>query len=256
MSHEQWLESAAAYALDSLDATELPEFESHLSGCAECRAAVQEFRDVAGLLVHASTPAKAPDGLRFRVASMVRAEEAQRPRRRVTMGTVLPWLAAAASLALAIGAGTWARRTSARVDDLAARVTGLNDSLTARDSVLRYLTGPEVHVVSLAAGTAKPVARVFWNHTQQRFIVTAFALPAAQPGRTYQLWAIANGKAPMSMGTFNTDAAGAATAVLPVSAEILALDFIDVCALTEEPAGGSPGPTETPRLVGSWRHTD
>jgi anti-sigma-K factor RskA len=256
MSHEQWQESAAAYALDSLDANELPEFESHLSSCAECRAAVQEFRDVAGLLVHASAPARAPHGLRFRVASMVRAEETQRPRPRATTRAVLPWVAAAASLALAIGAGTWAGRTSARVDSLAARVTGLNDSLTARDSVLRYLAGPEVHVVSLAAGGDKPVARVFWNHTQQRFIVTAFNLPAPRPGRTYQLWAIAQGTVPMSMGTFNTDASGAATVVLPVSAEILALDFIELCALTEEPAGGSPGPTETPRLTGVWRHTD
>jgi anti-sigma-K factor RskA len=256
MSHEQWLESAAAYALDSLDANELPEFRSHLSSCAECRVAVQEFREVAGLLAHSAEPAKAPDGLRFRVARLVRAEEAQRPRRRVIARTVLPWLAAAASLALAITAGTWARRTSARVDSLTARVTGLNASIAARDSVLRYLTGPEVHVVSLAAGSEKPVARVFWNHTQQRFIVTAFGLPAARPGRTYQLWAIVQGKAPMSMGTFNTDANGDATAVLPVTPDILAVDVIDLCALTEEPAGGSPGPTETPRLVGSWRHTD
>ncbi len=37
---------------------------------------------------------------------------------------------------------------------------------------------------------------------------------------------------------------------------ITGLGVIDVCALTEEPAGGSPGPTETPRLAGEWRHTD
>ena len=263
MSHDRWLESAAAYALDSLDRDERPEFESHLDNCAECRIAVQEFREVAGLLVHASPVEKAPDGLQFRVASLVR-DDARRPETRRTSTTpIIPWLAAAAALVIAIGAGVWARNASARVDALAARVADLDATLAARDvdlaerdSVLGFLTGPEVHVVSLAAGDAKPVARVFWNHTENRFIVTAFDLPPAQQGRTYQLWAIVNGKAPMSMGTFNTDASGVTTAVLEVAPEILQAGVINLCALTEEPAGGSPGPTETPRLVGEWRHTD
>ena len=86
--------------------------------------------------------------------------------------------------------------------------------------------------------------------------MTAFDLPAAPRGRTYQLWAVPKGKAPISMGTFNTDAGGRATLVLPVDPTITHLGFIDFCGLTEEPAGGSPQPTETPRLLGSWRHTD
>ena len=34
------------------------------------------------------------------------------------------------------------------------------------------------------------------------------------------------------------------------------MGFVDNCGLTEEPAGGSPQPTETPRLLGVWVHTD
>jgi hypothetical protein len=60
----------------------------------------------------------------------------------------------------------------------------------------------------------------------------------------------------MSMGTFNTDAGGRATLVLPVGQDIAALGFVDNCGLTEEPAGGSAQPTETPRLLGAWLHTD
>jgi anti-sigma-K factor RskA len=110
--------------------------------------------------------------------------------------------------------------------------------------------------VSLAGTDRPPTARVFWNHAKRQFIVLAFDLPAAPPGRTYQLWAIANGKAPMSMGTFNTNAQGRVYTVLPVDAQITSLGFVDNCGLTEEPAGGSPQPTETPRLLGAWRHTD
>jgi len=38
--------------------------------------------------------------------------------------------------------------------------------------------------------------------------------------------------------------------------EINDAGYIDNCALTLEPAGGSSQPTETPRLVGAWRHVD
>jgi hypothetical protein len=58
------------------------------------------------------------------------------------------------------------------------------------------------------------------------------------------------------MGTFNTDASGRATAILAVANVITDGGFIDLCGLTMEPAGGSSQPTETPRLVGAWRHTD
>jgi hypothetical protein len=32
--------------------------------------------------------------------------------------------------------------------------------------------------------------------------------------------------------------------------------YIDDCALTVEPGGGSAAPSEAPRLIGSWRHVD
>lgn len=245
MSDHEWLASAAPYALDALAPEERAAFETHLADCASCRAEVQAFREVAGLLAQAAPPAAPAPGLRGRVLA-----EARRVRR---LGRPVrawaPWLAAAASLVLALGAGFVARRA-------ATRVRALQAELAARDSTLASLLGPEVHVVSLAATGRQPTARVFWNHRRQLFIVTAFDLPAAPAGRTYQLWGIAKGRTPVSMGTFNTDAGGRATLVLPVDPTITQLGFIDFCALTEEPAGGSPQPTETPRLLGSWRHTD
>ncbi len=49
---------------------------------------------------------------------------------------------------------------------------------------------------------------------------------------------------------------GRATVLLPVDQRIAALGFVDNCGLTQEPSGGSPQPTETPRLLGTWRRTD
>ena len=170
------------------------------------------------------------------------------------------WLAAAAALALAAVLGSALRseraeRTAERAR-LAAELADARTQLALRDSTLAAFLGPEVHVVSLAEPSAKPTVRVFWNHTRQVFIITAQGLPAPPPGKTYQLWALRNGQQPLSMGTFASNASGRAAVVVPVSAEITAGGFIHNCALTVEPAGGSAGPTETPRLVGEWRHTD
>src|SRR5205085_826336 len=93
--------------------------------------------------------------------------------------------------------------------------------LAVRDSTLAAFMGPEVHVVSLAEPATslkrKPSLRVYWNHTRRVFIVTAFDLPALTRGRTYQLWAMRDGKPPLSMGTFAIGTHGRAARVIPVS---------------------------------------
>lgn len=258
MSHDQFLESAAAYALDSLDAIERTDFEQHLAGCAACRLAVQEYREVTGLLVHASEPVGVPPRLRERVGKLVRQEQRPTPTQRTFPGwrSSSAWLAAAAA-AFAVTAGLlWRELDTLRVTSLESQ-RELTAMTAAHDSLLADVTGPRLHFVSLMGPEGgQPVARVFWNHDRRRFVVTAFRLPPAPAGRTYQLWAIAEGHGPVSMGTFNTDAGGVATLTLPVGDEIEALGFIKACGITQEPSGGSSAPTETPRFAGEWRHTD
>src|SRR5262249_10945618 len=50
MTDHRWTELAAPYALGALDSGERVDFERHLETCAECRAEVQAFREVAGRL--------------------------------------------------------------------------------------------------------------------------------------------------------------------------------------------------------------
>lgn len=252
-AHE-WQALAAPYALGALAAEERSAFESHLAGCEACRAEVRSFVEVAGLLAYGAPAAEPPAGLRARVVAEARRVRPIASRHRTARGVA--WLAAAAGVLLAIAAGAEAWRLAGRVRALESRVAVQDSTAAVAESVLALLTGPQVHVVSLAGTGRPPSARVFWNHPRGRFVVVASDLPPAPVGRAYQLWAIAKGRAPMSMGTFNTDALGRATLVLPVSGEIAALEFVDNCGLTEEPAGGSPQPTEVPRLLGAWLHTD
>lgn len=250
MNEHAWLEAAAAYALGALDEGERAPFEAHLADCPQCRGEVATMREALDQLAYAAPAAEPPRGLRDRVLA-----EARRVRpigRRSGRG---PWLLAAASLALATALGAAFARERAAARGAAATGAEARRLLAARDSTLAALLSPEVHVVSLAATGRPPAVRVFWNHDRQVFVVMAFDLPAAPAGRTYQLWALARDAAPVSMGVFNSGPDGRATLVIPVGEGITALGLIEACALTEEPAGGSPGPTETPRLTGAWRHT-
>ena len=266
MTHEELRELGAAYALDALDAQERAAVERHLIDCEGCRAEIDTLREVAALLALA-TPAVDPariaalrrrvmaDASHVRPIIAAREEASSFPPRRPVWRQASTWLAAASLFVAVVAGAGWIEATGERAE-LAHALARTNDTLAARDSVLSAFLGPMVHVVSLSDGENKaPQARVFWNHTKHQFIVTAFHVPPAPSGKTYQLWAIRNGKAPISMGTFDSDASGRALAILPVG-NISEAGYIDNCALTLEPAGGSPQPTETPRLIGAWRHVD
>ena len=259
MTHPELVESAAAYALGALDADARGPFEAHLATCPECRAELSAHREVVGWLALAAPPARAANDAALR-ARILQEARSVRPIsagvRRRESARYLTWGAAAASLIFAAVVGQAWRRERGESERLADSLAEARADLAVRDSTLAAFFGPEVHVVSLSESAGSPAARVFWNHTRKVFIVTAFNIPTPPPGRTYQLWAIRKGKAPISMGTFDTDARGRATAMVPVPAEITDAGFIDNCALTLEPEGGSAQPTETPRLLGAWRHVD
>jgi anti-sigma-K factor RskA len=255
MTSHEWQEQAAPYALGSLSPEERRAFEAHLAGCDACRADVRAYTEVAAALAHAAPAAEPPRALRDRVLAEARRVRPIGAGTSTAPRALVPWLAAAALL-LAVGGAVVTWRLTGRVHDL-ERSLAVRDSAHAADSAaLLLLTGPDVNVVSLAGTNRAPSARIIWNHALNRFVVFAFDLPAAPAGRTYQLWAIAKGHAPLSMGTFNTDALGRARVVLTVAREIADLGVVDNCGLTEEPTGGSPQPTETPRLLGAWTRGD
>jgi anti-sigma-K factor RskA len=268
-------DAAPAYALGALDADERAAFEVHLAGCAACAADVRAHAEVAAALAHAAaggTPA--PPALRARILAEARRSRltvadggaagrpvAPPPGRaagpRPTAAARVPWLAAAASLVLAAGLGAaWGRERAARARaDLAladaVRAAGdraeLARRLAERDSLVAALTEPDVRVARLAATGAEPAMRLTWNRRRGVVIVTASALPAPGPGRTYQLWGIAGRGAPQSLGVFAPDAEGRVRAVLRVPAGAA----MDAVAVTEEPAGGSARATTAVVMAGA-----
>ncbi len=236
MTEHRRTELAAPYALGSLDPQERAEFERHLETCASCRAEVQSFREVSGLLALGVAHATPPAELRARV---LRRGRRARP-------AILPWAAAAAVvLAMLGGFGYWRVANEARV--LRTRLDVTQSQLDSTKYVVAALLDSSVAITDLAATGKAPSMRLYWNRARHIVVVAAFDLPPAPAGRTYQLWAIEKGRAPVSVGTFNSAPSGRTVVTLQMPAGVQP----EVSAVTEEPAGGSPQPTQQPFLIGS-----
>ena len=277
MTAHGWLEHAAPYALGALDESDRASFEEHLASCDVCAAEVRELRNVAGLIAMAAPSVSPPTTLRDRILADARRvrpirsaatdavqgvralEPPGRPgvlpaRRR--WSTMVPWLAAAAAVVIAVYLGQQARkertaRATAEQALASARLTldSTGSALARRDSLIQLLVSPDVQAVTVSGSGPAPSAKYFLDRRAGRVIIAASALPPAAPGRTYQLWGIETGKLPVSLGTFNTDSSGRALASVAVPAGLR----IAVTAVTDEPSGGSPQPTTTPFLAATWK---
>lgn len=271
MSDPHWADLAAAYVLETLDEHERVAFEERLATDTALQEEVRVQWELVAALADAVPRRTPPSALRARVLSEassirpigsapsdgsgargnVRGGSSARGHR----GARAPWLAAAAALVVAVGLGVVAQRLEERRAALQDRLVAIQAALdqaraevVERDSLLATFMGPSVRSATLAATGQPPSARVFWNTETSNLLVTVFDLPPAPTGRVYQLWGIAGDDPPVSLGTFQTSADG--RAVLQRAAPPGAA--FDLGAVTEEPAGGSPQPTSTPFLLGSW----
>jgi len=256
MNHDQSLEQADLYALGALDGRELAEFEAHLATCAICTERLRETREALVTLPRSLPPVAPPPALRARIVERVAAEPRvtpaparRRPERRRTR--VIWWagwagLAAAAALLLVVNAQL--RATRQELQALQGRVATLQTVLAQREEALRFLSDPNVRYVSLGGLKPTPEASAWllWNPTSRQGLLLARGLPAAPPGKAYELWALA-GSQPVPAGVFGVDERGRALFRLP---QLPAGQTFDAFAVTLEPAGGVPQPTGPMHLLG------
>src|SRR5215510_2596554 len=85
MTHNDYQELLAAYALDALDPVDSQALGEHLSNCMQCRDELIGLRDTSALLAHAATAQAPGDRVRAQIVSRVRAEAAPTPAQVVQM---------------------------------------------------------------------------------------------------------------------------------------------------------------------------
>lgn len=168
------------------------------------------------------------------------------------------WVAFAAVAAAVVAVLFWrgasenAARDSvadAREATVSAQVAELRGELASRDSIIASLTAPRTRVIDMFDYTAPgPHARVFWDQRAGEWTVYAHALRRPAPGRTYQVWLIARGRAPIPAATFTPAPDG--SAVVHFRHE-LAAGALRRIVITEEPASGAVFPSGRAVVVGS-----
>jgi anti-sigma-K factor RskA len=238
------MELLTAYALDALEPEEAGHVLQLLQEQPELRRTLAELRAAAGSLPYALPEAEPPPDLRQRtldravgrvrppVAPRV-ADASQRLRRWVVA------LAVVSVIALVAAGIAWQQLASARAEIASLRQQQQRLAETVAQSVaLVKLQGANGHgtVVRSANGS----------------LLVAAHLPPLQDNRVYQLWLIQGQGTPVSGGTFRVNAQGD---VLVSLAPGTPMPNADTFAITNEPAGGSPAPTNPPLIVGSTQST-
>ena len=265
--HQQYQESLALHALEALDATEARSLEAHLASCAECRAALSEWRDATGLLAHASTPKAPSDELRARILAAARAETRASqpletsarvvpmpiaPRRSNLWSNVLRIAAAVAIVGLLVGVivmwrrDVLSRREIARITREKARAENLlareREARAKEGDAIAMLNSRDTKKMELAGTETAQNARgtfVYDPKTGHGMLMTE-GLPATPADKQYEVWFIPKGHTPMPGKMFTVDASGRAMVAgeIPLEARANA-----VIAITLEPKKGSAAPT-------------
>lgn len=212
-AHNEVESLLGAYALNAVSAAERVHVRKHLETCADCRREIALLTEVAAELSWLPAPEQTDDLVDGIVAALP-----PRPRRLTTR---VAFAVAAVSLLIAGLLGAALVRERSRTD-------GVSDVLAQAHSTVRL--GPQGGFDG--SGTL---------YVSDDAVVATFdGLPAAGGGRSYQLWAIRDGK-PASVGVI-----GGRGRVIRL------LDWqgrADAFAVTIEPEGGSPVPTSDPVLL-------
>lgn len=250
--HEQLGDQAPAYVLGALTPAERLAFEAHLAECAICAAEVRSLAPVTAGLARLVPEAEPAPEVRERLLAAIAKPSAWS----------VSWLAAAASVALAVVLGGYSAQLRARVAGLESQLREATRRAEASEgqvaearrvafdaqSQVAILAAPDLARIDLAGQPVAPTAaaRAFWSRTRG-LVFTASNLPAPPPGRAYQLWVLTAQPAPISAGMLVVDASGRVTARFDTP---LDLPRPVAMAVTLEPEGGVPAPTGEKYLVG------
>lgn len=237
MISEEQQDQAALYVLGLLEPREAAAFESELRANSELRDIARELREAAGSVAFTAPPQTPPASLKERVMREIATEAEERkvvPLRRSSFGWV-PW-AIAAALAVFCGLLAFDRvRLERQLADIRAFDPLMQTTF--------YTLAPS------APAPADAKATVAWQPGRQSGVIRISNLPAPQPGKDYQLWAVdAEHKDPISAGVVRVDRNGVAQIrFTPVEKA----EHVKAFAISLEREGGVPKKEGPILLVGT-----
>jgi anti-sigma-K factor RskA len=229
MSHDEMLDNVALYALGALSPGEAADVAAHLQTCEECRAEYGLLRPAVtavGYSAEADARTEGPSVL-LKARLMKHVRSAHPAQSRVSRW---PTFAAAACIAIAIGAGLFSASLRERL--------GRDESAMAQQSaMIADITAPDAKRYPFGHGSVLVHGRNLY--------LAMHALAAPPTGMVYQAWTLPKGSKKMAPSvTFKPGASGETLVRLPEAA-----NAIVAVAVSVEPAGGSKQPTTKPIAV-------
>jgi anti-sigma-K factor RskA len=216
----------AAYALDALEPEEARRYEAHLARCERCQGDLATLSESAAALARATDAPAPPPELRARILQQARDERPNVVPLRPRWVTPLVAVAAVAACA-AVALGIWAASLSSKLDRRQAE-------LARQQQVAQILAQSGSRKISFSRGTL-----VVGSNGAGALVLNRLAPPGT--GRTYEAW-VANRGAPEPAGLFQ----GGSAVAVPLDRPVLQGATVMV---TEEKAGGSATPTQSPFVI-------
>jgi anti-sigma-K factor RskA len=260
MSHTEYQELLAAYALDAIDARDGQALGEHLATCPQCREELAALRDATALLAHATKLEAPAEQVRAQILEKGRAKDgdgraqilAMPQRARTAWPTLLRLAAAIAFVALLTGVIVlWRREARLKTEvaelshELRSQRSELQkdrNTLAQQKEALAMLSSTTMKKVLLTGSQGAESARatlMFDERTGRAMLLTE-GLPATSADKAYEVWFIPKGHAPMPGKVFSVDSSGHAMIMDQMPAEAMNNAVI---AITIEPKNGSAAPT-------------
>jgi anti-sigma-K factor RskA len=252
------LELAGAYALGALEPDERAAVEAHLAEPGPHQGCPEEVgrAHVAAAELARALPEVKPDAAVWRA---IEARTGATSRRRPPLIGPVGWVAVAAAAAAlfflqvelrevrrqrdaASRAQADAAAAAGERDRLRAEVEALAGATALQRDALALLARPGTRVVPLQpqpGQTARAVA--VYDAAEGRALILSSSLPPLE-GKSYQLWVIRGTAPPRPAGFLQPGAGGVAAG--EVEPSLVQGAPPDALAVSLEPAGGSPSPTQ------------
>jgi anti-sigma-K factor RskA len=259
---DQFRELIEAYALGALDPGDRAALEAHLAtGCQDCSKAVEEARWLVSQLAYAAPEAAPSDMLKGRLMQTVRAEaQSQAKPRVIAAKNVIPlwlWAGVAALLVFSVYSAWNMRRLQDEIRHANERAAALLQEREKTEQLLALEKRKAMILMDPASVKITPAGHdaqglqleAKWN-SQLGLVVMGERIPMPSEHHVLQLWFIPKDPKAKPMPSMMTWPDANGKFVMLVSNPPESMDNTKALAITEEPEGGSPWPTTTPRWVG------
>lgn len=246
LSCDQCEELLADYLLHALEPAVLSAVIEHLSTCDRCPVQLATYEAVLDQLAHAVPQQEPPADLGSRLLTAAvegsvlpaAATAPLRPRRRSRWAFLLT----AANVVLSLGVGWWTWHVQREAALVHQRWQEVQRHLALQRQAFTLITAPEARPVVLRSDKPDSHARGVVLHQPEdpHAVLIVQDMPPLQQDRAYQLWLAWGDRQRDNGGVFRVDEQG--FGVLPITAP-RPFKAYHRMGITEEPAGGSPGPT-------------